>query len=126
MDVTVSTEPWEEAVIALQRLAATLRQTVEEADKAIGQVRNARMTDALEMGGPMLAEHYPEAVRADGRLDLIIDGSGRPKPQDNPYVFWELTGDAALAARLVGTLQVAMKLLAQLREAQPELSNVRS
>jgi hypothetical protein len=105
---------------AVQDVAAALRRVAEHFEAAGYQVRNARMGDALELPASELAVSYPEAVDEFGRVRVPDDDPVEgPLPHEDPYAFWLATDDAALVARIAGALQTAIRIVAQLEEAQP-------
>lgn len=112
-------EPFEVALDAIADLAAALSEVAEEFEVMERQLRNARMTDALELSPAELAAAYPEAVDEDGFLRAEDDEAPATRPAEEPYEFWTLTADAAIATRLAGALGVAADLVQKLGETQP-------
>lgn len=121
MQVTqIDGEPFEVALAAVQEATAALKNVIQSFETAERQVRNARMTDALELPEAELANAFPEAVDKTGRVRVPdADPYEGPLPKEEPYQFWMATEDAALASRILGALRVALRLAEQLENGQP-------
>lgn len=112
-------EPFEVAREAVVQLAQALRELLPHVERVEAQLRNARMSDALELDSSELLVAYPEAVDDDGFLEGTCEDGPCLRPAEDPVFFYELTEDAGLIARLIGALKLALELAERLEEAQP-------
>jgi hypothetical protein len=108
-------EPWEVAKQAIEAFARALRELSQAFEETEAQVRNARMTDAVELGQAGLLDNYPEALEAFTNLTTY-----QTTPDEDPYTFWTATRDAELTHRIKGALGTTQGLTQKLLEEQPD------